>query len=53
MPIFTLPADFASTTLDIMGNLLEGFSPLLTLVFGVSLSVIAVAVLVSVLLKHH
>jgi len=48
----TLPADFASSTLSVTGGLVTDFSPLLTVVFGVLLAVVATAFLIRILTHH-
>lgn len=49
---FTLPNDFASSTLNVSGGMITDLSPLLTLVIGVLLAVTVTAVLIKVLVKH-
>lgn len=52
LSIIVFPDNFASSTLSIMGSLTTDFIPLLTLVFGVLLSVLVVSFLVRILTHH-
>jgi len=47
----TLDSSFATTTLDITGSIVSDLSPILTLVIGVLLALLAVVFLIRAL--HH
>lgn len=51
-PLFTLPTDFASTTLAIVGSTITPFAVILEVVVGVILAVLAVVILIRVLTHH-
>lgn len=50
--IITFPADFASSTLSITNSAATDFVPLLTLVIGLILAVLAVVLLIRVFTHH-
>jgi len=53
MLTFTLfPDGFASSTLDVTSTVGQGFSPVLTLVGGFLLAVLAIVAIISAM-KHH
>lgn len=52
LTIITLPADFASSTLDITSAVATDFTGLFQLVVGVMLAVIVLVLLVRVFLHH-
>jgi len=49
--LITLGNDFASSTLDISGSLISDLTPYLTLILGVLLTVLIVAVLIKAIHK--
>lgn len=44
--------DFASSTLDVLGNVMGGFSPFLTLVVGALLAVAVVAIVIRIFIHR-
>jgi len=50
--IIVFPTNFASSTLDITGQLVTDFLPLILIVSGVILAVVVVVILISVLMHH-
>jgi len=49
----TLPTDFASSTLSIAGPLISDLSPYTTLILGVGLALLAIAVLAGIFFHHR
>lgn len=50
--MFNFSPDFASTTLSVFGTVIVPFEPLLVVVIGVALAIIAVVLLLRVLTHH-